>query len=139
LAIGLVALHHHTSKESSYAELTRLLRSSTIQLDGASDFSYQINRPRRSTVIEGMMVNRLSRWSSAALVGFHMDVSAPILAPGEVTNRTTTDQPLHATRVELDISSQVDWHDPIAESCRYPLLNELLSLALELPVSGDVP
>ena len=41
-AVGIVALHPSDNRDASYAELTELLKSIRPNLDGASDFSFQV-------------------------------------------------------------------------------------------------
>jgi hypothetical protein len=138
-AFGVVALHSQPSKEASYVELTDLLRIASLQLEGASDFSYQINRMRPSKAVSGLSINRLSRWASVAFQGLRMQLSMfPTgSADGTVTSRQSP--PVHATRAEFDINTAADRREPIPTSARKSLLDELAELSLELLEKGDVP
>jgi hypothetical protein len=138
-AVGLVALHLNPSKEASYNELSGLLQNASLRLEGASDFSYQINRPRVSRALNGLKINRLSRWSSSAFFGLQVQLSVPLggEVPGSVTGHAR--ELVHATRVDIDINCPADRAEPIPSAARLPLLEELAQLALELPQTGDVP
>ena len=59
----------HLARELGYRELGRFLPAVRLDED-SSDFSYQINRPRRSTVIPELSVNRLSKWSVGKFQAF---------------------------------------------------------------------
>jgi hypothetical protein len=137
-AFGLVALHQQPTVEASYKELAELLRNASLLLSGTSDFNYQINRPRKSKSMEGLPINRVSRWSSMAMHGLQLQVSVP---PGSSPDGLISTQSpvLHATRVELDINSSIEWRDAIPAPVRSPLLDELVELAGELLTAGDVP
>ena len=61
LAYGVVVVAPVDSHEEGYQALQTFLPA--VRLDPASsDFLYQINRTRQSAIVEGLTVNRLSKW-----------------------------------------------------------------------------
>lgn len=66
LALGMVLHDRVNAVADGYGRLADLL---PIKLDpiGSSDLAYQINRPRPSTAVPGLTINRLSKWSVASL------------------------------------------------------------------------
>jgi len=138
-AFGLIALHPQPSREASYAELTNLLRISSLQREGASDFVYQINRARPSKSVPGLSINRVSRWASVVSQGLRMQFSMSPVGVADGAVASTQTPPTHATRAELDMNTAADRRDPIPATGRAPLLRELAGLSLELLETGDVP
>ena len=131
-ALGAVVLHP-ADRDASYAELAQLVPQMKGHLAGASDFIFQINRPRRSRVIPDVLINRLTRWTSVSFASVRVSLSSQ----GEVTQRPA--QPLSATRVEIDVSTAADRQTPIPEPARAPLFNELATIMIEIVYAGDVP
>jgi hypothetical protein len=66
LAFGANLLEHVEDPKKSYEQLSKYLPFK-LDLD-SSDFSYQINRPRKSTIDENLIINRLSIWSVLPLL-----------------------------------------------------------------------
>ena len=61
LAFGAVLLYPVESVQDGYDVLRTLLPS--LDLKNVKDFNYQVNRPRKSTVLGGVTINRLARWN----------------------------------------------------------------------------
>lgn len=137
LAFGLVATCPLPTKEASYALLSTMLPSA--RLEGASEFTYQINRPRKSKSIDGLLINRLSRWTAAAVVGLRMQVTSPGTGPSDGVVSTVRLPLNYTTRVELDINSDADHRTPILADMSRPLFDEFVELSIELLGKGDVP
>ncbi len=137
-ALGIVAACPQATNADSYTHLAQLLRIEPDHLKGASDFHYQINRPRPSTTAKGMSINRVSRWSAMATLGLRMQFEVSPTSQPQSSVRTT--QPtVYATRAELDINSPAEWRNSIEERYRRPLLEEFANLACEILDRGDVP
>ena len=65
VALGLVLTSETTDRASGYRELSDLIDGVPTD-SNARDFMYQVNIPRHSKAsVDGLMVNRLSRWSVA--------------------------------------------------------------------------
>lgn len=52
-----------TDRQSAYKDLASLLQALRLDLETDSDVQLQINRPIESTTVEGLELNRLSRWA----------------------------------------------------------------------------
>jgi hypothetical protein len=136
LALGVAALHPAPDRGASYAELTRLLTTISPKLDGATEFQYQINRPRQSKIVHGLAMNRLSRWSSVVMTGVAIPIHTEAISPSSA--RYVQTKPIHATRVELDLSSAAERQDPLPKEARLDLLRELTDFVPEILRSGDM-
>lgn len=130
-AFGCTAIVNVQSKTQGYERLQELLP--TVRLDpvGSSDFLYQINRPRPSSVLaDSPPINRLSKWS----VG-QFWLAAPDSASG--AKRLVGSKQM--CRVELDISTSSQGTQALEPKTQLALLHEMTSLASELLEQGDVP
>jgi len=133
LAFGAILLHPVESRAAGYRELAAFLPFVELDPDGSSDFHYQINRARSSTLeIKGLKINRLSKWSVGAFQMFDLTVGKQPgmnVAKGEL---------LHASRLSSDINTVPEFPGPLPESQRGPLFQELADLAKEIASEGDI-
>lgn len=134
LAFGAVLVYPIESRVAGYQQLAAFLPSVKLDLEGSSDFLYQINRVRTSTSkIEGLRINRLSRWSVTALqrvdLSFEKNLDMSI-AKGKL---------VHACRLYLDINTVPEFRGPLPEKQRGSLFEELVFLAKEIASEGDIP
>lgn len=129
IAIGINAVRPTESNAASYAELAKLLPNVKVPLEGASEFLFQINRPRPSLSAPNMTINRMSRWMSIGM-GPIMNAMPQILLPFAS---------VHAARVELDISTPADRTSPIPKDLQRSLYVEMSNLAEEILERGDCP
>ena len=83
LAFGAVLFQPVDDRQTGYRRLAVYLPSVTLDPEGASDFLYQINRPRASSEITGLRINRLSKWSVAlhGLAAFSFEPATVTLSP----------------------------------------------------------
>lgn len=136
-ALGLTAVKMTAGKQESYAKITQYLKRSQLDITGASDFVFQINRPRKPvTGIADPAINRLSKWQSIMI--------APIAIILNTTLKTaqSTDlnrEPIHAIRVELDINNSGEGLSLFSNIERLSLLTEFGKLASEILREGDIP
>lgn len=140
-AIGLVALSPRKDKAAAYDHLQELIGPIGNGLDGASDFTYQINRPRVSLTpgLENFQINRLSRWSAASSVG--MRFAIPVVGDdGVVSGRQVVgaNAPMYATRVEFDLNTPANNATPIPVEARVGVLREMTRFGIEILAKGDV-
>jgi hypothetical protein len=105
-----------------------------VPLKDASEFLFQINRPRQSKSIPGIEINRLSRWSSSSITGFEFSIMPAAIGQSVVTTR----EPAHATRIELDVSTPADRRAAIPQNTQAKLFVEMSELAKEIVLKGDV-
>lgn len=132
LAFGVVVHEPVESRAEGYRKLAQYLPAVRLDAEHSEDFLYQINRPRNSAIIEGLKINRLSRWSAAVLVALRFVVEKQQgfqqqLGPGENT-----------VRIELDINTDAAFGTELPIVGFPRLFGELRNLAEELVEQGDV-
>ena len=127
LAFGATLLQGVTSREEGYRILDGHLPEVAVD-PNSSDFQYQINRRRPSSVVSDLPLNRLSKWS------VQMSRSVIFGTAGAVTHGPDS----FACRVELDMNSMPS--DEVLPQDSLPnLFNELVGLAGEIAEHGDNP
>lgn len=129
IAIGTAVMLPVSDRAGGYRALQPLLSNIKLNSQNTREFEYQINRPRKSTTIPDLEVNRLCRWSVAAYMVQAITVGQPAVAP--------TVHSL-ACRIEPDVNTDASRTDPIPTGQLLPLYNELASLATELVTEGDI-
>lgn len=127
LAFGAELLKPVPSHEGGNEMLNGYLPSLTVDPD-SSDLLYQINRRRPSGVVDGLQLNRLSKWSTQQVR------SITVSSDGAIAHGLEE----FACRVELDINS-VPSFDSLAPDCLSLLFDELETLASEIARDGDIP
>ncbi len=138
LAFGCVGLQEVAGQKEGYRLLGKYLPAVTVDPEGSSEFLYQINRPRPSTVIDGLTINRLMKWSVARTQGVSMQLVLTPDAPGGVVSGMPMPEFL-AVRSELDINTSPKWAKAFAKPRLASILGELVGLGLEIVARGDVP
>ena len=128
LGFGAVLLRRVDTMDSAYSELSPFLPD--VRLEGladSSDFFYQINRPRQSEVIQGVTVNRLSKWSVQIFDTITVsDGGAPKMNTAQL-----------ACRLEVDINTSQQQVLHIHKDQTQSLFEELARLGYEISNSGD--
>jgi hypothetical protein len=104
-----------------------------LRLDtGCSDLLYQINRPRPSMLGGGLTINRLSKWSAAALQVVQIDATR---TPGASVRPIAE---FLTAQLELDISTVPGERLPSRPSELSEVYEELVDLGLEIAPKGDI-
>jgi len=124
LACGAIVHLPVADKIEGYRLLSELLPPLDIDAEGSSDLLYQINRPRTSTIIPALRVNRLSKWQVLL-------VSLVEAVAGRKTGIITL------CRVELDMNTPAESNDNLSGHVG-SLMPELFSLLREIVEKGDV-
>jgi len=134
LAFGSVLVLPVDSRESGYELLGNYLPNVKLDPIGMSDFLYQINRPRKSqTQIADLMINRLTKWSvlRRGLARFDLLPDARVsLFPSSET---------FSCRLELDINTSAEYKEDLPSDRLSNIFNELVDLAKEITLNGDIP
>ncbi len=133
LRLAFAAIVHQPvrDKVAGYQRLAEYLPALRVDPQRSEDLLYQINRPRTSTIVDGLSINRLSRWSVAQFMWFRLTPGPAIqqdLAPGTVS-----------CRIDLDISTDAQNSVGLPRERLPDLFVELRDLAIELTRQGDVP
>ncbi len=116
---------------SGLALLQRYLSTLTIDPGGSSDLLYQINRPRPSTSVDGLQMNRLSKWSVQVTQRVTMTIG-----PANVITRAVGSEA--AGRLELDINTSPTFGQPLPAQHLAAVLQEMASLGREIAQAGDI-
>lgn len=134
LALGMILLQPVEDRTRGYRELARFLPAIQLDAERSSDFSYQINRRRRSTTgVPSLEINRLSKWSVALFSYGTVSVGATA-APDFIRSRTVS-----ALRLELDVNTAQEFEGALPGDKLPPLLEELVDLSVEISEKGDLP
>ncbi len=127
LAVGVQAFYPTESLESAHNELPRLLPLHQLDLRGVSEFLMQINRPRPSQALDGVMINRIGKWLPAQVT----------LTALDETGRAGRVSMLSGVQVETDVSTDAERDESLDADHVPALLQELFSRSLEIIEAGD--
>ena len=134
LAFGVELVTPVENREAGYDVINQLLPSVELSTKDTSDFLYQINRRRSSKVVDELEINRLSRWSinlyKSARFSLGADLSSQAIIAGDAT---------FYAAVTMDINTVVDYGGDFDKDKSNTIFRELLELAQEIAVEGDVP
>jgi hypothetical protein len=127
LAFGAVLRHPEADRRSGYLRVPDYV---PVHVDPeSSDFLYQINLPITSTAgINGLQINRLSKWS----------VSAMKLLALVSTGATIAPEPVYAFTLELDINTAPTFAGPLPKARLFALYRELTNLGGQIAAEGIV-
>jgi hypothetical protein len=132
-AFGVTLVQPVESVRSGYVLIQRYLPKVVVDPDGSSDLFYQINRQRTSTSqIEGLRINRLSKWSVQIARRVTMTLGGDAVA-----TRTLGEEV--GCRLELDINTGQDFASALPAERLGALLQELSDLGSEIAQRGDIP
>lgn len=127
IALGELLRLPTPSRIAAYRTLGTFLPRIAPDPESSQDFLYQINRPRQSRALPGLLINRLTKWAAIqlniALVG---------------NNKLGSSQQF--VRLELDLSTDKDsQRDLSKDNGLSPLFRELQSMGREIATGGDIP
>jgi hypothetical protein len=135
MAFGAVGVHPEADRTAGYLRLPEYV---PVRVDPASsDFLYQINLPPvpSATGIEGLQLNRLSKWSVASfrLVALRFVVGAGVGHASQFVPQAS------ALRVELDINTAFTFSGPIPQPRLVEVYRELAAAGREIVINGVSP
>jgi hypothetical protein len=138
-AFGLVAAQPAKSRETGYATVERQLKG-WVHLDPERtyDFSYQVNWPSMSRVLDGHRINRLMRWSVSRQHKFSAHL---LLEPGQQPSpraASITDSGYYV-RQDLDINTHSEPRRTLPRDTLFPVIEELREEAMTLLKEGIQP
>lgn len=128
-ALGAELRKRTNSRDEAYRYINEKVQRGRLDLNGASEFTYQINRPRESTVVRGLLLNRLTKWSANKWTRLLVDSS------GQQNLGPET----HGNSLTLDINTPGENLRGLAPETLAPLFDEFVQLGLEIAERGDVP
>ena len=130
IALGSVSIIVKDNRASAYKQLSVLLHHVTMDIENSTDFFYQINRPIQSTVESDLIINRLSKWSAARVMGLGVLI-------GEKPEVIQDTRDYVASRLELDINTSQNNKKTFSKEKLTLLLQELSKLGDEISTEGD--
>jgi hypothetical protein len=131
LAFGCVFIRTFEERVKAYEFLAGKLPAIDIDTKNSSDLLYQINRPKPSTVVDGLKLNRLSKWGVLrARVVLQSGTSEPVKYP-PIGER-------FATRLEIDLNTAAERDEDLPRKLQAALLDELVKEGNEIAGKGDV-
>ncbi|MGO8898441.1 MAG: hypothetical protein ACLQU5_08830 [Isosphaeraceae bacterium] len=133
LALGAIVKLPVDDREAGYGRISDYLPFDVDPVR-SSDFMYQINRARQSTVLPEVTVNRLSKWSVGRLVR-----AAVILDQVPVTVSIHEVSQSSSCRLELDINTSPNSPFPLPSARLPALFDEFVDWAREIITEGDIP
>ena len=126
IAFGEVLRLPVANRTAGYRALGEFLPRIAPDPESSRDFVYQINRPRDSKSIRGVMVNRLSKWASMELNTGVIGSAKPFAS-------------MQFVRLELDLSTDKDSEKDLSkDKCLNLMFQELISLGREIATEGDI-
>ena len=123
IAYGVTVKLPTLDKIDAYTKIAALLPALTIDPVGSRDLNYSINRPRQSSVVNELRINRLSKWSVVTLT---------LLTPASTLIPQKT-----FCRLELDINTDLESTGPFA-GVAAEIVNEMNAFSTEILEHGDV-
>jgi hypothetical protein len=122
-----------SSKEEGYSLLDKYLPSVVIDFENATDFLFQLNRPRFSSSIDHpILLNRLTKWAVATIhyKQFRgVDLNIDQIEEGE----------FYACQIELDLNTDREYEGSLDSGIQTVIFQELLNLSVEIVEFGDIP
>ena len=136
IALGFVFVHPVASLVDGYRNLSHFFPK--FDFENATDFFYQINRRRTSKNVEGMQINRLSRWSVQSHQNVRLQIRAGMDGALQLANQVHTGTPSFANRLETDVNSIVIPDVTLSVSSQKKLIAELMDSTSEIADLGDI-
>jgi hypothetical protein len=127
VAFGCVLLVKVNNEAESLRLLQRFIPNIKLDPHDSSDFFYQINRRRISTVVPELKINRLSKWSTSTW-------SLAEMSEGRNIQTATT-----FCQLELDVNTVPDYAGELDPDVISQVFSELIDYAIEISEKGDVP
>lgn len=132
IAFGGVARHPEADMRSGYNRLPDYL---PVRIGpDATDFFFQINNPAQSqTAVQGLRINRLSKWSISSLVRMSLQMGSGMLVPNPAPVLG------YALRVELDVNTFAEFQGPLPSNNLVEVYRELVAAARAIVTDGLNP
>ena len=113
-----------------YKLLVEHMKSASFNLDGGQEFVYQINRPRPSEKIKGLLLNRLTRWNASSWQPVTLEIAA--------NTQVVKGQAKYGAAITTDINTDGERTAPLPSESAVELIDELRDLTVEIRDKGDV-
>ena len=135
IAFGETLLLPVENRQTGYKRISDILPNIKIDPENSSDFLYQINRPRQSTLgIPELKINRLCKWavfvSRYALINFD---------PKTYPTEKVISPEIYSCRLEQDINTNADFNGIIPKDKHLEVFEELVENGKQIVNEGDIP
>lgn len=129
IAFGLVTLHPEEDRHGGYTRLPAYL---PVEINpDSSDLMFQLNLPTDSrTGIDGLRINRLSKWSVMGLAPVNFQIQGNAVAAGVGQFFA------YALRVELDMNTAAEFRGALPRERRLDIYRELVAFARNVLTDG---
>ena len=131
LAFGATLVMPAADARTGYMAIQPYLHNVRLNPQDTSDFVYRINHPKRSTVSQGTMINRLNSWTVELVgtVGVTVEPAASKAAANIQGQR-------HICRLDLDINTAL-LDNGVIKDDTYAIFQELVAEGLEIADKGE--
>ena len=138
LALGAVMVCPVKTAAEGYGLFQPFLPSLKLDPVGSSDFSYSINRPRRSSLsIAGLRINRLSKWAVVHIQ--RIQFSAMVGVAVAPVQQVDVKGAILVARLETDLSTTWESTDALPRGKLGAIWEELAKCNAEISQKGDIP
>ena len=132
MAFGSIINLPSKDKKEGYTQLSAYLKNVKIDPVNSSEFMYQINRRRNSTVgIEGLEINRLNKWSVAA-------IAYKIVSASPLEGQVKTTELSYACHLEIDINTCQEFQNNLPKEKLSEIFDEIVCMGKEIITKGDI-
>lgn len=132
LAFGANLGMRTTDAQTGYKKIQPYLPNVKLNPESISNFRYQINRPKESTVSPGTMINRLNIWTVVLLSTVEVTVE-----PTASKASANIKKPQYVCRLDLDINTST-LDDEVKKNGANSIFQELVEHGQEIASKGDV-
>lgn len=123
LAFGCNLVLPGASIRETYENIAKLLPTVRLDVESSRDFIYQINRPTKSTVVDGLALNRLTKWSNRKIMFGAFSLNSDKFEAFPVAEE-------FETFLELDFNTAADYSELLPLKAVSLLIDELVALSL---------
>ena len=134
IAFGADVVQKVADRVTGYNLISKYLPAVTLDPEGSTEFSYSINRPRTLSEMNGIKINRLSKWSVAYFQSLTLS-----LVMGQPSVQRPSGDAIHALRLEIDTNTDELRSDPFPNSMLPELFGILTKFSEEILREGDIP
>ncbi|MQY73289.1 MAG: hypothetical protein GH142_06450 [Dehalococcoidia bacterium] len=129
IAYGVTLVQSGADEEATKNILGQYVSAIDLNDAAAGDLIYRMNRPRDSTIIPDLLLNRISDWRLPQELLFQFT--------GTQQTISSSENILNLCQVQLDINTDLHRRDSFDSSKLPELFNELIDLGNELAEHGD--
>jgi len=131
IAFGASLLSQADDRKQAYETLQSLLKSLAIAPERMRDLLYRINWPIESKAVPGVMINRLTTWSTLRVFTKLIQIGGGHVGEPEPSPE------VYAVQLEIDHNTDEARTQPFDQGYIGPIFNELVEFANENVAKGE--